>query len=339
MQKLTSAQLQKNIKAGEIAPVCLLTGEDIFRKLQTVKMIEAVLKPDDFNYVKEDGASAAPVLGEFLSLANTPPVFSVRRLMVLDNADKLKKNALEAFVQYLQNPLPSTCLVLLHNDAKKAKKDKNLEDALSINSVQSSFDELKGLNLANWVENAFKEKGLTTKPSALNLILETVGADLSVLSAEIEKLSLYFLNKETKTVGEEDILASIGLSKEENPFALSNALLDGKRALSLKLVDSMLRSGEEPISVLNKISSCAVKMLRIKKLTQAGFNVYEVVEKGGLMPWESKLASRAGDMPALKNLERALDKVIETDMSFKSSQITDSAVALKGLVLMLTVQG
>ncbi|MDR1684436.1 MAG: DNA polymerase III subunit delta [Elusimicrobiota bacterium] len=335
MPKLNAPQLEKNIAAKDIAPVYYFTGDDVYRKLEAAAKIKAALNPDEFNFTREDGGSAD--MGGLISLANTAPVFSDKRLIILNNADKLRKNsnAAEALAGYLANPLESTCLIVLHNDAKKSKKDKTLESACGDLCAVVNFDPLSSAQLAAWMAAKFKERGLNAGQDVLAVLEELVGADLTALNTEIEKLALYAHGREDKTITQGDALASVGYSKEENPFALSNAVLDCDKNLSLKLVGTLLAAGEEPISVLNKISSCAVKMLRIKRLSAAGLGQYEIVSAAGLLPWEGRLAARAGAYPPVKTLTRALDKIIETDMAFKSSQAADPQIMLKGLILTL----
>ncbi len=333
MAKTTVSQKLKDLQKGIIAPVYLFTGDDVYRKRETADKIKTLLKPDDFNFVKEDASSCN--MGELISLAGTAPVFSERRLIILNNADKLKKAAIEALAGYLENPLSSTCFVIMHNDSKKSKKDKTLEDSCSADCVIASFDELKSNQLGPWIDAHLAEKGLKIEPQALIMLQEIVGADLVALNTEIEKLSLYLLDSEDKTVRQNDVLASVGLSKEENPFALSNAILDCNRQEALKLAQKLLDGGEEPVSVLNKISASALKMLRIKRLSEAGISGPALSQAAGLMYWESRLTAKAYIMPSSAALLRAVDRIIETDMAFKSSSAGDPVIQIKGVILTL----
>jgi len=335
MPKLTIPKLAAEIKAGNIAPVYYFTGDDVYRKLEFAKLIKTALAPDEFNFMREDGSSTD--IGEVITSANTAPVFSARRMIVLNNADKIRKgtNAANALAQYLAAPLESTCLIVLHNDAKKSKKDKTFEDALGDICVTVNFDPLESAALFAWMQEKFKERGLKADTAALEMLEEIAGADLIALSAEIEKLSLYLEDREDKTVKEEDVLASIGFSKEENPFALSNAVINCDKTLSLKLAGNMLAGGEEPVSVLNKISACAVKMLRIRRLSAAGLGQYDIIQAAGLLPWEGKLVAAGGRFPSVKVLQRSLDKIIEADMALKSSGAGDPEILIKGIILTL----
>ncbi|MDR1123909.1 MAG: DNA polymerase III subunit delta [Elusimicrobiota bacterium] len=334
MPKLTAPKFAAEIKAGNIAPVYYFTGDDVYRKLEFEKQIRAALAPDEFNFMRVDGSGD---IAGLLTAANTAPVFSARRMIVLNNADKIRKgaNAAAALAQYLANPLESTCLIVLHNDSKKSKKDKTFEDALAACAVAADFAPLAGAQLFAWLRDKFAERGLKAETAALEMLEETAGGDLTALSAEIEKLSLYLADRADKTVGAADVLASIGFSKEENPFALSNAVMNCDGAQSLRLAGVMLAAGEEPVSILNKISACAVKMLRIRRLAAAGLNQYEITQAAGLLPWEGRLVSAAPRYPVLKTLQRALDKIIEADMTLKSSGSGDPEILIKGVILTL----
>lgn len=334
MKKFTVEQLKKNLADGVFAPVYLFTGDDVFRKHSAAKQIISALKVDDFNLTQTDCVQTKDI-GEILTLANTMPAFTDKRVILLNNIDKLTKNPLTALLNYLANPLNSTCLILFHNDYKKFKKDKALSSALSEESAEVFFDELKGANLQKWLKDNFTAKGLKVSSDILFMLEELAGSDLNALTMEIEKLSLLLDKREDKTVTEEDLLSSIGYSKEENPFALNNAILSLNKRESLKIIDNLLKAGEEPIAILNKISGPAFKLFRIKRLSEAGVPSFQITAQAGLMPWESRLVSLARSLPPSTTMMKAVDKIIEADLGFKTSSVDNAGVVLKGLVLSL----
>lgn len=334
MKKLTVEQLKKNLAAGAFAPVYLFTGDDVFRKQAAAKQIIKILNPGEFNLTQNDCGQTKEI-GEILTLANTMPAFADKRVIILNNIDKLTKNPLAALLEYLANPLDSTCLILFHNDYKKFKKDKALSAALNEDSAEVLFDELKGASLQKWMKENFAAKGLTVSSDTLFMLEELAGADLNALTMEIEKLSLLLDKREDKTVTEEDLLTSIGYSKEENPFALNNAILSLNKKEALKIVDNLLKAGEEPIAILNKISNPALKLFRIKRLSEAGMPSFQITAQAGLMPWESRLVALAKSLPPSAVMLKAIDKIIEADLGFKTSAIDNAGVVLKGLILSL----
>ena len=330
MAKLTAEKLNETLAKGKISPVYLLTGEDVYRKNLVIAKIKEILQPDDFNFF-QDSADKAD-LGEVLALANTAPVFSNVRLLVLTGIEKLRKEPKEALIHYLENPLETTTLVLTHNDSKKMKTEKTLA---AVGGCVVNFDELKRDELAVWVREKLRAKNLNGNFDAVDLLCESVGSELSALENEIEKLYLYTLEREDKTISKEDVLACIGFSKEENPFELANAILACNKNKAIKLVDKLLDDGEEPVAVLAKMMYPILKMARIKRMSEAGMAPAEILRAAGLFPWESRLVSAARSFPSQKQFLATLHKIIDADTAFKSSQASDPKIMLKGILLTL----
>ncbi len=330
MAKLTAEKLNEALAKGQVSPVYLLTGEDVYRKNLVIAKLKEILNPDDFNFFQDQADKAD--LGEVLALANTAPVFSNTRLIVLTGVEKLRKEPKEALLHYLANPLSTTTLVLTHNDSKKMKTEKALATS---GGCVVNFDELKRDELAVWVRNKLREKNLTGNFDAVDLLCESVGGELSALEQEIEKLYLYTLEREDKTISKEDVLACIGFSKEENPFELANAILACNKNRAIQLVDKLLDDGEEPVAVLAKMTYPIEKMARIKRMSEGGVAPSEILHAAGLFPWESRLVSAARNFPSQKQFLATLNRIIEVDSAFKSSQASDPKIALKGILLTL----
>lgn len=333
MPKSTADKVKKDLQKGTLSPVYLLTGDDVYRKNELVELIKAAAQPDDFNFYRGEADKAD--LGEVLALANTAPVFSNARLIILGSIEKLRKEPKEALIKYIEYPLPTTTLVLLHNDSKKMKTEKVLGGAAADQGTVVNFDELKQDELNLWVRSQLKEKGLTADFDAVDLLCESVGSELNAIEQELEKLYLYTHDRANKTVTKEDILACIGFNKEENPFALSNAVQSCNKNLAVRLIDRLLDNGEDAVGVLSKITYPILKMARVKRLSNRGMAAGEILQAAGLMFWEKNLVASARALPSEEAFLRALNRIIDTDAAFKSSSGTDPKIALKGIILTL----
>lgn len=333
MPKITADKLLAEIEQNKISPVYLLTGEDVYRKNLVINRLVQVIGPDEFNLYRSEADKAD--LAEALALANTAPVFSNARMVIITGVEKLRKDPKEALIRYLDNPLPTTTLVLTHNDSKKLKTDKALVEVAGDTGRVADFAELKKEELNMWARNKMQEKGLKPDFDSVDMLCEAVGGELAAMENEIEKIYLYTLDRADKTITQQDILACIGFSKEENPFELSNAITSCDRTRAIQLVDKLVDDGEEPVGILSKMTFPILKMARIKRLSEAGLAQSEILRLAGLMYWESRLVNTARRMPSQAAFKRALDRIIETDAAFKSSSSTDPKTALKGILLTL----
>lgn len=331
MPKSTVSKLQQALAKAILSPVYLLTGEDLFRKQEIIKKITAVVQPDDFNIYSSSADKAD--LSEALALANTAPVFSNRRLVILTGIEKLRKDPKEAVIRYLQNPLETSVFILTHDDSKKFKTEKTLSAVAAEHGELVNFDELKREDLATWVRERLKENGLTGEFEAVETLCEAVGGDLNALSQEIEKLALYTADRENKNISKSDVLAGVGFSKEENPFDLSNAVQYLNKNKAMALADKLLDSGEEPVGVLGKISYPIQKMARIKRMSNASMAPAEITRAAGLMFWETALVNNARNFPSEDIFLKTLDRIIETDKAFKTSTVADPKTAIKGILM------
>ena len=335
MSKISADKLNTELTKGTTAPVYLLTGEDLYRKAQVIKQLRNLLNPDDFNFFKAQPTSQD--INEALAQANTAPVFSDVRLIIITGVDKLRKGSKEqlALIKYAQNPLPTTTLVLTHNDAKKIKTDKTLADACAETGRVVNFDELKADDLAAWVRNYMTAQGLKPNFDAVDLLCESVGSDLHALENEVEKISLFTAQRTDKTITAQDVLACIGFKKDENPFELSNALTACSKPRALAQIDKLIDGGEEPVAVLAKMTYPILKMARIKRFSDAGMAQGDILRAAGLLFWESRLVQNARNFPPQKNFAAALNKLIDADAGFKSGANLDPKTTLKGIVLTL----
>lgn len=335
MSKISAEKLNAELAKGTSAPVYLLTGEDLYRKQSVIEKLREILHPDDFNFFKAEPTSQD--VSEALAQANTAPVFSNARLIIISGVDKLRKGSKEqlALINYAQNPLPTTTLVLTHNDAKKLKTDKTLADACGETGRVVNFDELKNDDLVAWVRQTMDAQHLKPNFEAVDLLCECVGSDLNALANEIEKLALFTATREDKTITTQDVLACIGFKKDDNPFELSNALTACSKNRALAQIDKLIDDGEEPVAVLAKMTYPILKMARIKRFSEAGMAQGDILRAAGLMFWESRLVQNARNFPPSKNFMAALNKLIEADAGFKTGANLDPKTTLKGIVLTL----
>ena len=109
-----------------------------------------------------------------------------RRVVVLRDVDKLKKDARAVLDRYLKRPAPDTVLILVAPSG--AKPDKGLSER----ATAVEFAPLSGDRLPKWVVHHVGARCSDARsPPERCAAVEAVGSDLAQLAVELEKLASY----------------------------------------------------------------------------------------------------------------------------------------------------
>ncbi|MGL4520291.1 MAG: DNA polymerase III subunit delta [Phocaeicola sp.] len=149
------------------------------------------------------------------------PMMSEHQVVIIKEAQMVKN--LEGLVHYLQKPLHSTILVLCY---KNGTLDRRKKMAAEIQKVGVLFESkrLKDAQLPGFISTYLKRKSIEIEPKAAEMLADFVGADLSRMAGELEKL-IITLPAGVSRITPVQIEQNIGISKDYNNFELRNALV------------------------------------------------------------------------------------------------------------------
>ena len=131
---------------------------------------------------------------------------------------------IELLTNYLKMPLESTVLVFAHKNGSLDKRKKVAAELERVGVVLDS-KKLRDEQLPNFITGYLHEKGLTADNKSVQMLAESIGADLSRMAGEIDKLCIA-LSNDTLAITPELIEEHIGISKEFNNFELQNAIVN-----------------------------------------------------------------------------------------------------------------
>ncbi|MDH3975159.1 MAG: DNA polymerase III subunit delta [Deltaproteobacteria bacterium] len=322
--------LYRDIKAGKFSPVYYLFGdEDLLKEESFARLKEAVLAGGlaDFNC---DLFHAGEVeISKVISAASTLPVMAQRRLVVLKDADKLKAADEEQLLAYLEDPSPSTALVMVGRTADKRKK---FFLALSKKGCAVEHSRPYEREMPKWIKWLAGKKDLQISERACRYLADIIGNDLTSISSEIEKVSLY--SGPGKRIEVEDLEAISVDVKARTVFQLIDALGEKDLKSSLENLKKLLDSGESPILILSMI----LRQLRLiwigKDILKRGGKEDEVRKKTKLPPFVVKNYLKQVKVFSEEELKRAYDSIFDLDIKFKSSPV-DKEKALELLMFRL----
>jgi len=152
------------------------------------------------------------------------PMMSNYQVIVVREAQNIKK--IEDLESYAKNPLNSTILVLNYK-YKTIDKRKTFAKLIDQKGVLFESKKIYDNQLPAWIINYLKNQNYTIAPQAAAMISEYLGADLSKVTNELDKLIISV--PAGTQITPDHVEKNIGISKEFNVYELQNAL--GERNL------------------------------------------------------------------------------------------------------------
>jgi len=310
-KKAGSDEFTKEISSGEISPIYIFRGDQIHlieKALQELK--HGVLGvEDDMNYIVFHGDSASAQ--EILESAGTVPMFTNKKLIVVKNAEKLKAKELTSLEPYLESPSSSACVVLIFSDGKAPKIKKR---------KLPTFDfSLEKGNTVSAVREEARRLGCNITARAAQTLISLVGEDLKEIHNELEKLSLYRI--EGKEIDIEDIEKHTRKAQFGDVFALINAISKRNKKEAHRVLLDLEEQGEEPLSVLSRITWRFRLIWKAKELTDKDAPKAEILKELKMSPGAFYYLSQDLNKYSYDDITRIIGLFSECDKKLKSSYV------------------
>lgn len=232
-QNLTFENLRTQLKAGKYAPIYLLHGEEGYFIDELVKDFEAILTPDEKEFNQYTLYAPQVEAPEIADACRRYPMMADRQVVIVKEAQAARADMLDKLVPYIKQPNPMTVLVICSRGA--AAKGRSFLDAVkkSNDAVIFSSAKVPEWKLADHIKGYINGRGLNVSPQALEMLKEFIGADLSRMYNEVDKLMTIL--GPGATVTPEAVERHIGMSKDFNSFELVDALAARDMARAMRI--------------------------------------------------------------------------------------------------------
>ena len=198
---ITFESIMHDLKAGQYAPVYVLMGEESYYiDLITDYIAEHVLREEerDFNQTVVFGADVSA--GQVADLARRFPMMAERQVVIVKEAQNIKNwDRLEA---YFEKPQPTTVLVLAYKNGTIDGRKKVVAKAQKCGVVFESKKK-RDYELPGFIEGYLKTKQCTIDNKATLMIADHIGADLSRLTSELDKVVMTMPENDRRITPEE----------------------------------------------------------------------------------------------------------------------------------------
>ena len=217
---ITYEEIVRNLKAGKVAPVYFLMGEEGYYidKLSDL-LVETILKPEDKDFNLDVVYGIDVTVDQIIDLARTYPMMSDHRVVLVREAQGLR--SLDGLEKYVEHVTESTILVICYKNGA-ADRRKAVLKAIAQYGILFESKRLYDRQLPGFIIGYLRQCGVEVENEAVQMLADHVGADLCRLSAEMDKLLL--LVKKGERITSAMVEEQTGMSKDFNNFELQNAI-------------------------------------------------------------------------------------------------------------------
>lgn len=215
-------QLRQPGAVSALAPVYVIHGDEGYYTDELVRCFENVLPEEDreFNsYVLYAPQTTPDVV---LDACRRYPMMADRQVVILKEAQGARADQMDKYARYVEEPSQSTVFVI----ASRGEKVKGAKLAASLRKSQSAVvfesKKISERELPGAISNYINRRGLNVQPKAVEMLRDFVGADLSRMYNELEKL--IGILGQGATVTPEAVEQHVGVSKDFNAFELVDAI-------------------------------------------------------------------------------------------------------------------
>ncbi|EEL86093.1 DNA polymerase III subunit delta [Bacillus cereus] len=324
------SDIHKKIKKKQFAPLYLLYGTEAYFINETIKLIttEALEEEDrEFNVVTYDLEEA--YLEDVVEDARTLPFFGDRKVILIKSPlfltaqkEKLEQN-IKILEEYIGEPSPFSILVFvapyekLDERKKITKLLKKTADVVEANAMQVQ-------DVQKWVVSRAEEAHVYIDNTAVSLLLELVGSNVTMLAKEMDKLTLYVgMGGE---ITSKLVTELVPKSVEQNVFALTEKVVKKDIAGAMQILDGLFTQQEEPIKLLALLVSQFRLLNQVKELQQRGYGQNQIASHIGVHPYRVKLAMNQTKFFSFEELKRVILELAEADYSMKTGKMDKKLV-------------
>ena len=315
-------------------------------------VLKGFVPPELRDFCLSDLDLAGTGIFEVLDRAQTPSLMAPFQVIFIRNVRQLytrgaKKEEFAALDRYFRSPNPQALLVFvadflrIPSDVRRMEMDdKNRYERLSETLGQHcGIVELARVNeedAMRWTVATAQEAGVRIEPEAARELADALGADMLMISSELEKLLLYTQGRGRITLG--DVETMVLGAKQRSLYELTDAISARDRVRALALLQGLLNSsdaGEDAaIGHLYMLARTFRQMLVVlEKNVRDSRAIWQALWQGFRIPpfAADDLIRQARRYKGRRELTRALRLVARADLEIRSSP-PDKRLVLERLV-------
>jgi DNA polymerase-3 subunit delta len=330
-------------------PVFLVKGsDDVLRGEALTTLLDELVGDADRTLVLDEIDLDQGRLGSALDAAQTPPFLTDFRIVVVRRFGRYsKQDEVAPVVDYLADPQPTTCLVLVWEKTnlatsvegaepftKTPKLPPSLTKAVTAAGGEVLDADPAARNLGGWVAEQFAAAGLDLDGRARDKIVDTIGDDAGAVVGIIERLK--GVHPEGGRLRVEDLDGLLGQAGGVPPWELTDSIDEGKVAVAVEKLQRMMGAGDRhALAIMATLQTHYLRMLRLDGANVRGEkDAAQVLGlKGSTFP--AKKAMAGARRLGTGGIRQATRLLAQADVDLRGAQAWPDELVMEVLVARL----
>lgn len=304
-------------------PSCfLLTGDPYL----VDEALDRLRDEQGTDHLSEVGLDAGATTAELMEAVGTGSLLGGRRLVVVHDAQDLKKEQSEALAGYLEAPSPDTILVLVATGRTK------LDAAAKKHGTVLSLEAPKGRSLATWLKQRAVEHKLKLDDRGAWTLIDAVGTELRGLDSALDQLVA--AHGDGARVGAKEVRRAFPRLADERTFAFTDAVGERSLPVAMTSLRRLLEQGDEPLALFGVLNGHLRRLLRARRYAPEG--PAAVGDALGMPEWRARRMVKQALAYREEELVRAMGIMAEADIDMKGEFPSPEAALERAVIRIIT---
>src|SRR5947209_4558212 len=254
-----SERFVSEVTNNKLRPAYVFIGDEVFFRDHCRQALIQHLVPNDLrDFSLHDLDLSEVSLAEVLDRARTPSLMAPFQVFFIRGVKNLygrgsHAEEFSAIEKYVKSPNPAAVLIFVadHVSIPADVRRMDMQDKERYERIRETLGEYCGIvELARvdesdgmrWVIERAQKEEVKIEQDAARELVDALGADMMLVSRELEKLILYVAEKKRITLG--DVETMVLAAKQRSLYELTDAISAKDKARALGVLDALLSTGD-----------------------------------------------------------------------------------------------